>query len=68
MFREIDADYYIMANADDTYPAAEVEALLQPLRDGLADMTIGDPAQTQYLRWKEINVVSCGFGNNLSYV
>lgn len=42
MFREIDADYYIMADADDTYPAAEVEALLQPLRDGLADMTIGD--------------------------
>lgn len=42
MFREIDADYYIMADADDTYPAAEVEALLQPLRDGLADMTPGD--------------------------
>lgn len=42
MFREIDADYYIMVDADDTYPAAEVEKLLQPLRDGLADMTIGD--------------------------
>lgn len=42
MFREIDADYYIMIDADDTYPAAEVEKLLEPLRTGMADMTIGD--------------------------
>ena len=42
MFREIDADYYIMVDADDTYPAAEVEKLLEPLRNGMADMTIGD--------------------------
>ena len=42
MFREIDADYYIMADADDTYPASEVEKLLEPLRSGQADMTIGD--------------------------
>lgn len=42
MFREIDADYYIMVDADDTYPAAEVEKLLEPLRSGMADMTIGD--------------------------
>ena len=42
MFREIDADYYIMADADDTYPSAEVEKLLAPLRSGMADMTIGD--------------------------
>jgi glycosyltransferase involved in cell wall biosynthesis len=42
MFREIDADYYIMVDADDTYPAAEVNKLLDPLRQGIADMTIGD--------------------------
>ena len=42
MFREIDADYYIIVDADDTYPADEVEKLLAPLREGLADMTIGD--------------------------
>ncbi|MGT2924007.1 glycosyltransferase family 2 protein [Streptococcus caviae] len=42
MFREIDADYYIMVDADDTYPAAEVDKLLEPLRNGSADMTIGD--------------------------
>jgi glycosyltransferase involved in cell wall biosynthesis len=42
MFRDIDADYYIMVDADDTYPAAEVNKLLDPLRSGVADMTIGD--------------------------
>ena len=42
MFREIEADYYIMVDADDTYPAAEVNKLLEPLKNGKADMTIGD--------------------------
>ncbi|MDR2977357.1 MAG: glycosyltransferase family 2 protein [Streptococcaceae bacterium] len=42
MFHEIDADYYVMVDADDTYPAAEVNKLLDPLRAGRADMTIGD--------------------------
>ncbi|MDO4667098.1 MAG: glycosyltransferase family 2 protein [Streptococcus sp.] len=42
MFREVDADYYIMVDADDTYPAEEVNKLLDPLRSGMADMTIGD--------------------------
>jgi len=64
MSREIDADYYIMADADDTYPAAEVEALLQPLRDGLADMTIGDRLSNG--TYAEENKRGFhGFGNNL---
>ena len=64
MFREIDADYYIMADADDTYPAAEVEALLQPLRNGLADMTIGDRLSNG--TYAEENKRGFhGFGNNL---
>lgn len=64
MFREIDADYYIMADADDTYPATEVEALLQPLRDGLADMTIGDRLSNG--TYAEENKRGFhGFGNNL---
>ena len=64
MFREVDADYYIMADADDTYPAEEVEALLQPLRDGLADMTIGDRLSNG--TYAEENKRGFhGFGNNL---
>ncbi len=42
MFRDIDADYYIMVDGDDTYPADAAEELLAPLRAGEADMTVGD--------------------------
>lgn len=64
MFREIDADYYIMVDADDTYPAAEVEKLLEPLRNGLADMTIGDRLSNGTYA-KENKRGFHGFGNNL---
>jgi glycosyltransferase involved in cell wall biosynthesis len=42
MFREIDADYYIMVDGDDTYPAEAAPALLEPLMNDVADMTVGD--------------------------
>ena len=42
MFRDIDADYYIMVDGDDTYPAEFVHELLAPLINEQADMTIGD--------------------------
>lgn len=64
MFREIDADYYIMVDADDTYPAEEVEKLLEPLRNGLADMTIGDRLSNGTYA-KENKRGFHGFGNNL---
>lgn len=64
MFREIDADYYIMVDADDTYPAAEVEKLLEPLRAGLADMTIGDRLSNGSYG-KENKRGFHGFGNQL---
>lgn len=32
MFRDIDADYYIMVDGDDTYPAEAAQGLLEPLR------------------------------------
>jgi glycosyltransferase involved in cell wall biosynthesis len=40
-FRRIDADLYVMVDGDDTYPADQVGALLQPVLDGKADMTVG---------------------------
>lgn len=64
MFREIDADYYIMIDADDTYPAAEVNKLLEPLRSGLADMTIGDRLSNGTYA-KENKRGFHGFGNSL---
>lgn len=64
MFREIDADYYIMVDADDTYPAAEVDKLLEPLRQGQADMTIGDRLSNGSYA-KENKRGFHDFGNNL---
>lgn len=42
MFRDIEADYYVMVDGDDTYPAEFVHSLLQPLINNEADMVIGD--------------------------
>ena len=42
MFREIDADIYVMVDGDDTYPAEEVHKLIKPINEGKADMVIGD--------------------------
>jgi len=41
-FYEVDADYYVMADADMTYPAERVHDLLKPVIDGKADMVVGD--------------------------
>ncbi len=42
MFRDIDADIYVMVDGDDTYPAEFVHKLIEPVKNGQADMTIGD--------------------------
>lgn len=42
MHRDIDADYYIMVDGDDTYPADAAPALLAPLVEGRADLVVGD--------------------------
>lgn len=42
MFRDIDADCYIMVDGDDTYPSEFVHKLIQPISNGEADMVIGD--------------------------
>lgn len=42
MFRDIDADIYIMVDGDDTYEAKDVLALLEPVQAGRADMVTGN--------------------------
>lgn len=42
MFREIDADIYVMVDADDTYPAKQVHELIKPIKEKKADMVVGD--------------------------
>jgi glycosyltransferase involved in cell wall biosynthesis len=41
-FRELDADVYLMADADCTYPAARARELIAPVLAGQADMVVGD--------------------------
>src|SRR5687767_10942220 len=41
MFRQIDADIYVLVDGDDTYPAAAVHRLLDAVANGEADMTVG---------------------------
>lgn len=42
MFRDIDADYYLMVDGDDTYPAEFAPGLIQLAIDKKADMVNGD--------------------------
>ena len=41
-FLEINADLYVLADADLTYPADRVRDLLAPVLEGRADMVVGD--------------------------
>ena len=64
MFREVDADYYIMVDADDTYPANYAKVLLQNVMNNLAlDMVIGDRLSTNY--YEDNQRKFHGFGNVL---
>lgn len=41
-FLDVDADIYVMADADTTYPASSVHQLIAPILQGRADMVVGD--------------------------
>lgn len=41
-FADIDADVYVMVDADCTYPAEDLPNLLQPVLEGRADMVVGN--------------------------
>lgn len=64
MFRDVDADIYIMIDGDDTYPAECVRELMQPIIDGEADMVIGDRLSNGTYA-KENKRAFHGFGNKL---
>ena len=64
MFREIDADIYVMVDADDTYPAEFVHKLIEPIRNKTADMVVGDRLSNGTYK-KENKRMFHNFGNNL---
>lgn len=64
MFRDIEADIYVMVDGDNTYPAEEVHKLIKPIVEGKADMVIGDRL-TNGTYQKENKRHFHEFGNNL---
>ena len=46
MFRDIDADCYLMIDGDDTYPAEHAREMCDLILSGAADMVIGDRLST----------------------
>lgn len=64
MIRDIDADYYLLVDGDDTYPAESAYELLEPLINNKADMTVGDRLSNGTYE-KENDRAFHGLGNNL---
>lgn len=64
MFRDIEADYYLMVDGDDTYPAEAAPELLAPLMNDEADMTVGDRLSNGSYG-EENDRAFHGFGNDL---
>ena len=50
MFREIEADCYIMVDGDDTYPADNAAEFERLVLEGEADMVIGDRLSSTYFQ------------------
>lgn len=64
MFRDVEADCYLMVDGDDTYPADQAPALCKPILDGAADMTVGDRLSNGTYA-EENKRAFHGFGNDL---
>ncbi|MBQ8891809.1 MAG: glycosyltransferase [Bacilli bacterium] len=63
MFREIDADCYLMIDGDDTYPSNTAKEMCDYILDGESDMVIGDRLSGTY--FKENKRRFHNFGNVL---
>ena len=63
-FMEIDADVYVMVDADLTYPAADLRALLEPVINGRADIVCGN-RHSSGVYSRENKRPLHDFGNNL---
>jgi len=48
MFREVEADCYLMADGDDTYPADQALQMVKPVLEEGVDMVIGDRLSSTY--------------------
>lgn len=62
MLARVEADVYVMVDGDDTYPAESVHALLRPVLEGEADMSVG--ARLQHFTAQSFRPLHI-FGNKL---
>lgn len=63
MFRDIDADCYIMVDGDDTYPMEQAREMADAVLHGNVDMVIGDRLSSTY--FKENKRLFHNMGNTL---
>lgn len=63
MFRDIDADAYLMIDGDDTYPAENAREIVDIVLNNQADMVIGDRLSSTY--FTENQRIGHNFGNKL---
>jgi glycosyltransferase involved in cell wall biosynthesis len=76
MFRDVEADFYVMVDGDHTYPSDKVHGLLAPVLAGKADMTVGsrltNQSQSEFNRFNRLGnrfflkVINFIFKHNLS--
>ena len=63
-FKEVDADIYVMSDADMTYPASSVHELIEPIANHNVDMVVGDRISQGHYE-KENKRLFHSYGNNL---
>lgn len=63
MFREIDADCYVMIDGDDTYPTEAIPEMVNAILDQHYDMVVGDRLSSSY--FEENKRAFHGIGNKL---
>lgn len=58
MFKQIEADIYVMVDGDGTYPADRIHDLIRPIMDDKADMVIGSRLhEHSSSRFKALNLI-----------
>lgn len=63
-FFAVEADIYVVADADLTYPPESLEELIRPVATGDADMVVGDRLSSGHYARENKRALHC-FGNNL---
>lgn len=59
MFRQVDADAYVIVDGDNTYPPGSIHRLLEPILNGEVDMVVGSRLHAESKsEFKQINALA----------